>query len=93
MSNNATKAAAKRRLIRWRSGQTVRLNQGRSHFRCATCVHSKVKVRKAHESSLVRKRSELNLEFALLADGVAPADVYTVLATQEGQDRAFAKLD
>lgn len=34
-----------------------------------------------------------NLEFALLADGVAPADVYTVLATLEGQDRAFAKLD
>lgn len=34
-----------------------------------------------------------NLEFALIADGVAAADVYTVLATQEGQDRAFAKLD
>ncbi|TCK99748.1 putative spermidine/putrescine transport system substrate-binding protein [Shimia isoporae] len=34
-----------------------------------------------------------NLEFALLADGVAPADIYTVLATEEGQDRAFAKLD
>ena len=34
-----------------------------------------------------------NLEFALIADGVAPSDVYTVLATQEGQDRAFAKLD
>lgn len=34
-----------------------------------------------------------NLEFALIADGVAPADVYTVLATEEGQDRAFAKLD
>ena len=34
-----------------------------------------------------------NLEFALIADGVAPADVYTVLATPEGQDRAFAKLD
>jgi putative spermidine/putrescine transport system substrate-binding protein len=34
-----------------------------------------------------------NLEFALIADGVAPTDVYTVLATDEGQDRAFAKLD
>lgn len=34
-----------------------------------------------------------NLEFALIADGVEPADVYTVLATAEGQDRAFAKLD
>jgi len=34
-----------------------------------------------------------NLEFALIADGVAPADVYSVLATKEGQDRAFDKLD
>jgi len=34
-----------------------------------------------------------NLEIALLADGVAPADVYKVLATAEGVDRAFRKLD
>ena len=34
-----------------------------------------------------------NLEFALIADGVAPADVYEVLATEEGQDRAFAMMD
>lgn len=34
-----------------------------------------------------------NLEFALLADGVQPAEVYAVLATPEGLDRAFAKLD
>ena len=33
-----------------------------------------------------------SLELALLADGVAPADVYTILKTPEGQDRAFAKL-
>lgn len=33
------------------------------------------------------------LENALLADGVNPADVYTVLRTPEGVDRAFAKLD
>ncbi len=32
------------------------------------------------------------LEFALLADGVAPEAVYETLATAEGQDRAFAKL-
>ncbi len=32
------------------------------------------------------------LEFALLADGVAPEAVYETLATPEGQDRAFAKL-
>jgi putative spermidine/putrescine transport system substrate-binding protein len=34
-----------------------------------------------------------NLEIALLADGVAPADVYKTLATAEGVDRAFRKLD
>lgn len=34
-----------------------------------------------------------NLEWALIADGVASEDVYEVLATEEGQDRAFAKLD
>ena len=33
------------------------------------------------------------LEFALLADGVAPADVYKTLATSDGVDRAFRKLD
>ncbi len=40
-----------------------------------------------------RKGPKHVLEFALLADGVAPADIYTVLATEEGVDRAFAKLD
>ena len=34
-----------------------------------------------------------NLEIALMADGVAPADVYKVLATSDGVDRAFRKLD
>ena len=34
-----------------------------------------------------------NLEWALLADGVAPADVYPTLSTSEGVDRALAKLD
>ncbi len=34
-----------------------------------------------------------NLEFALIADGVAPGDVYKVLGTSEGVDRAFRKLD
>jgi putative spermidine/putrescine transport system substrate-binding protein len=33
------------------------------------------------------------LEAALMADGVAPADVYKVLATPEGQDRAFKSLE
>jgi putative spermidine/putrescine transport system substrate-binding protein len=34
-----------------------------------------------------------NLEFALIADGVSPGDAYKVLATAEGVDRAFRKLD
>lgn len=39
------------------------------------------------------KNPATNLEFALLADGVPPAKVYETLATPEGLDRAFAKLD
>jgi putative spermidine/putrescine transport system substrate-binding protein len=34
-----------------------------------------------------------NLEWALVADGVSPDEVYDVLATPEGLDQAFAKLD
>ena len=41
----------------------------------------------------LRKGAKYTLEFALMADGVAAKDVYGVLATQEGQDRAFKKLD
>jgi putative spermidine/putrescine transport system substrate-binding protein len=41
----------------------------------------------------LRKGAKTMLEFALLADGVAPADVYATLSTPEGLDRAFAKLD
>ncbi|ARB30233.1 ABC transporter substrate-binding protein [Pseudomonas tolaasii] len=41
----------------------------------------------------LRKGAKYNLEFALLADGVAPKDLYTVLDTPEGVDRAFRKLD
>lgn len=40
-----------------------------------------------------RKRPQVNLEWALIADGVPAADVYSVLATEEGQAQAFAKLD
>lgn len=36
--------------------------------------------------------AKYNLEMALLADGVAPGDIYKVLSTRQGQDRAFAKL-
>lgn len=41
----------------------------------------------------VKKGAKAVLEMALLADGVAPADVYATLGTPEGVDRAFAKLD
>ncbi len=41
----------------------------------------------------LRKSPKVNLEFALMADGVAAKDVYEVLATPEGVDRAFKKLD
>ena len=40
----------------------------------------------------LRKRAVYNLEFALLADGVKVEDVYSVLNTPQGVDRAFAKL-
>jgi putative spermidine/putrescine transport system substrate-binding protein len=39
------------------------------------------------------KRPNALLEWALMADGVAAKDVYATLATPEGLDRAFAKLD
>ncbi|MBP9952537.1 MAG: ABC transporter substrate-binding protein [Cypionkella sp.] len=39
------------------------------------------------------KNPATNLEFALLADGVPVDQVYEVLGTPEGLDRAFAKLD
>jgi len=40
----------------------------------------------------LRKGARYNLEFALMADGVKPGDVYKTLATKEGAERAFKKL-
>jgi putative spermidine/putrescine transport system substrate-binding protein len=40
----------------------------------------------------LRKGARYNLEFALMADGVKASDVYKVLSTKEGADRAFKKL-
>jgi putative spermidine/putrescine transport system substrate-binding protein len=40
----------------------------------------------------LQKSPFVNLEWALIADGVAVKDVYDVLSTPEGVDRAFAKL-
>ena len=41
----------------------------------------------------LRKSPEVNLEWALMADGVPRDKVYEVLATDEGVDRAFKSLD
>ncbi|MBI2717242.1 MAG: ABC transporter substrate-binding protein [Rhizobiales bacterium] len=40
-----------------------------------------------------RQGAKSTLEIALLADGVAPGDVYKELATDAGVERAFKKLD
>ncbi|QCO56692.1 ABC transporter substrate-binding protein (plasmid) [Pseudorhodobacter turbinis] len=40
-----------------------------------------------------RKNAKVLLEMALIGDGVATADIYSMLETSEGVDRAFAKLD
>ncbi|MBY8976302.1 ABC transporter substrate-binding protein [Rhodobacteraceae bacterium NNCM2] len=41
----------------------------------------------------LRKAPKANLEMALIADGVPKDEVYEVLGTDEGVERAFAKLD
>ena len=41
----------------------------------------------------LNKQPIANMEWALLCDGVPYEEVYDVLETEEGQDRAFAKLD
>jgi len=41
----------------------------------------------------LRKTPRVNLEWALMADGVPANKVYATLSTPEGVDRAFAKLD
>jgi putative spermidine/putrescine transport system substrate-binding protein len=41
----------------------------------------------------LRKSPKGSMEWALIADGVDPKDVYKVLATPAGVDRAFKKLD
>jgi putative spermidine/putrescine transport system substrate-binding protein len=41
----------------------------------------------------LRRDPQTNLEIALMADGVALGDVYKVLSTPQGVERAFRKLD
>jgi len=40
----------------------------------------------------LQKQAKVNLEMALLADGVKPAEVYSTLSTEAGLTRALAKL-
>jgi putative spermidine/putrescine transport system substrate-binding protein len=41
----------------------------------------------------LRRGAQYNLEFALMADGVPPGEVYEMLRTEDGVQRAFDKLD
>ena len=41
----------------------------------------------------MKKEAPVNLEWALMADGVAPEKVYETLSTPAGVERAFKKLD
>jgi putative spermidine/putrescine transport system substrate-binding protein len=41
----------------------------------------------------MRNSAKINLEFALMADGVPASDVYKVLKTKDGVERAYKKLD
>lgn len=50
-------------------------------------------IKKIPGKRALRKRPQVNLEWALLADGVPGDKVYELLSTEEGQAQAFAKLD
>ncbi|MDJ0089523.1 extracellular solute-binding protein [Pantoea allii] len=50
-------------------------------------------VKKFPGKRALRKSAKYTLEIALMADGVKREDVYNVLATPAGVDRAFKKLD
>ncbi len=41
----------------------------------------------------LRAQPQVNLEWALITDGVLPSEVYDVMSTDDGLDRAFAVLD
>jgi putative spermidine/putrescine transport system substrate-binding protein len=49
-------------------------------------------VKKFPGKRAMRSDAEAQVEMALLADGVAPADLYKVLATEEGKKRAIDKI-
>jgi putative spermidine/putrescine transport system substrate-binding protein len=50
-------------------------------------------VKKFPGKRALRSRPQVNLEWALIADGVDPYSVTELLETKEGQEQAFKKLD
>jgi putative spermidine/putrescine transport system substrate-binding protein len=58
-----------------------------------TTLNDLFDVKKFPGKRALRKRAQFNMEWALLADGIKPEDIYKMLKTPEGQARAFAKLD
>jgi len=66
---------------------TTKLNPG------PTVIGDLFDLQKFPGKRALQKNPFVNLEWALIADGVPIADVYKVLSTPEGVDRAFAKLD
>ncbi|MCP4983041.1 MAG: ABC transporter substrate-binding protein [Gammaproteobacteria bacterium] len=56
-------------------------------------IHDVFDLKKFPGKRSLQKHPVGNLEWALIADGVDAADVYDVLDTEAGVDRAFAKLD
>lgn len=66
---------------------TTKLNPG------PTSIKDLFDLEKFPGKRALQKNPFVNLEWALIADGVPMADVYKVLDTPEGVDRAFKKLD
>jgi putative spermidine/putrescine transport system substrate-binding protein len=66
---------------------TTKLNPG------PTTIADLFDLQKFPGKRALQKNPFVNLEWALIADGVPQADVYKVLNTPEGVDRAFKKLD
>lgn len=58
-----------------------------------TSIHDVFDLEKIPGKRALEKKPIGNLEWALIADGVDPANVYDVLGADEGVERALAKLD
>jgi putative spermidine/putrescine transport system substrate-binding protein len=66
---------------------TTKLNPG------PTTINDLFDLQKFPGKRALQKNPFVNLEWALLADGVPMGDIYKVMGTPEGIDRAFKKLD